>query len=120
MLYACGFTLIETGKSRTGDGILREKLVFFRRLDWVSENIFEKNSTRIFEYLLAAPAKSLLKSFVIALEAAVKRKNKAMIDTLLSILEQNGELRDLIKDNEVALRWLEKANFWKTEDGGVS
>ena len=78
---------------------------------WI-EDLNAVGAIRIFEYLIAAPAKLLLKSFLIALEAAVKRKNKAMIDTLLSILEQNGELCDLIKDNEVALRWLEK-----TEDG---
>lgn len=86
---------------------------------WI-EDLNAVGAIRIFEYLIAAPAKLLLKSFLIALEAAVKRKNKAMINTLLSILEQNGELCDLIKDNEVALRLLEKATFRKTGDGGVS
>ena len=83
---------------------------------WI-EDLNTVGAIRILEYLIAAPANLLLKSFAIALEAAVKRKNKAMIDTLLSILEQNSELCDLIKKNEIASKWLEKA---RAGDGGLS
>lgn len=85
---------------------------------WI-EDLNSPGAIHIFEYLISAPSNLLFRSFVIALEAAVKRKNETMLDILKMILEGNYELESLIKKDINASRWLAEI-VGETGDGSVS
>lgn len=64
---------------------------------WI-EDLNTSGAIDIFEYLSCAPADLLLESFVVSLDAAVKRKNKTMLDILNMILQKNHKLNEIVRE----------------------
>ncbi len=85
---------------------------------WI-EDLNTLGAIDIFEYLASAPEALLLESFVVSLDAAVKRKNQTMLDILNMLLEKNNKLKMLMKEeteNHLLSSWNDKSMRCKYGD----